>query len=333
MFKVGDKVKHTSNSPVFPKNKVYEVEAANSHFFVVQGLCFNQAGKHWALHEVPKLGDWAVSRSGFGVELVTAFSKAVRELIKVDVSNHPHKEVMFAYAAGAEIETKIGLEWLDCTSPSFYADCDYRVKPKFKVGDWCKYQNSYRLIADIQYPIVKFKGVNLDFDLEVCGPMPVGYKHQKVMQLWVEGWRVEVKAVDGFWTPTSSPLWYADQEYRVTPSIRVGDWVYHFGIPRYVVSVTESTFKFKGSGDYWPFLYCTNLTSHPHMKVMQAWASGADIEVYDKGWKYTDMPSWAKLSDFRVASVSKNFQLFHNKKAYSISATFCDGKITAISAV
>ena len=43
---------------------------------------------------------------------------------------HVHKDVIIAYANGAEIEFKSTEGWVKCANPSFYPFHEYRVKPR-----------------------------------------------------------------------------------------------------------------------------------------------------------------------------------------------------------
>ena len=47
---------------------------------------------------------------------------------------HKHADVIIAWANGAEIECNLGQNdiWTKLPSPSWYADCKYRVKPPAK---------------------------------------------------------------------------------------------------------------------------------------------------------------------------------------------------------
>ena len=52
---------------------------------------------------------------------------------------HKHADVIIAWAEGAEIEYRLGPydSWSKSTSPSWHADCEYRVKPparKYRVA-------------------------------------------------------------------------------------------------------------------------------------------------------------------------------------------------------
>ena len=47
---------------------------------------------------------------------------------------HKYADVIIAWANGAEIEYRLGPDdsWSKATSPSWHADCEYRVKPPAK---------------------------------------------------------------------------------------------------------------------------------------------------------------------------------------------------------
>lgn len=42
---------------------------------------------------------------------------------------HVHKDVIIAWAKGAEIQTEFGGRWETCLKPSFSEDLKYRIKP------------------------------------------------------------------------------------------------------------------------------------------------------------------------------------------------------------
>lgn len=337
MFKVGDIVKYTGNSPVFSKHKMYKVETSNSEFFSVENSCFNQENTHWTLVDAIKVGDWIVSRSGKGVEQYKGYLPFGQLLTKVNLDKHPHKEVMLAYAAGKKVEyysEAVGGEWIESNSPSFYLTDRYRVKPKFKVGDWVQYAGAYRLIKNLSetLDIAYFKGDLGRHCLKDYKLMTKAPKHWVAMELWSQGAWIDTKCGDSPWIPISDPGWYDEQEYRVRPIVKVGDWVYYFGDPKYVIGIVGNSCTFLGYSSSGNASYCTKITSHEHMTLMNAWANGAKIEVYQQGWQLTTLPVWDKDNSYRLAQTTIKYQVAHGGKFHDIRVTFVDNKITAISA-
>lgn len=267
MFKVGDKVKYTGNSPVFPKDGVYEVESSNSHFFVVQGLCFNQEGKHWTLEQSIKVGDWVVSPSDKGVHQYESWMKNTI-CTKVSIDNHPHKEVMLAYAEGKKIQyyTEAVAAWSDCNSPSFYLADKYRVKPDFEAGDW---------VTDKVGCLFKTpKGMS---GFGYC--KATNHRHWDVAQAWDKSAIVQLKTLKDKWKDVVTPIFDPYTEYRIKPSFKVGDWCVHGDSHRLITNITLGDVKFKG--EVWSHALedCEPMApGHKHWETMQAWANGAEVE-------------------------------------------------------
>ena len=78
---------------------------------------------------------------------------------------HKYADVIIAWAEGAEIEYRLGPHerWSKSTSPSWHADCEYRIKPppkKYRVALLKDDSEPYALAAnnDAYAVIIEFRG-------------------------------------------------------------------------------------------------------------------------------------------------------------------------------
>ena len=71
---------------------------------------------------------------------------------------HKHADLIHAWAEGAEIEQKYKGTWIGSKFPSFFDECEYRIKPTPKPdvvwyasprisGDICAYMSKARLVG------------------------------------------------------------------------------------------------------------------------------------------------------------------------------------------
>lgn len=57
----------------------------------------------------------------------------------------PHRDLIIAWANGAEIQSELDGEWIDTPTPSWSINADYRIKPQLKVDSIAYMNNRFGL--------------------------------------------------------------------------------------------------------------------------------------------------------------------------------------------
>ena len=66
----------------------------------------------------------------------------------MNTKRHKHADLIHAWAEGAEIEQKYRGSWIDGKFPSFFDECEYRIKPTPKpdvVEHYYKYDDRFQM--------------------------------------------------------------------------------------------------------------------------------------------------------------------------------------------
>jgi hypothetical protein len=199
-----------------------------------------------------KVGDWVCLTDTLnGIGLVREASDDLLALeggyklpkstaVKVDVTTHPHIELIKAYALGAKIEVLVSSGfWRPMKFPNFYVTDVYRVSPNcFKVGDWVWYRDVPHLVTKVQDSNLIFKGKSIVCSAREC-TLVVIHKHLDTMQEWANGAHIEARRYpDQPWLPVRTPSWFAAKEYRVVPEPETKRFQVYYKSKPYNIEVT-----------------------------------------------------------------------------------------------
>jgi hypothetical protein len=318
MYKVGQVVKYLGETLVFVKHATYVVEESNDKFFTVGGYPYFQASSFWESAEL-QLGDWVFTASGKGI---AQFANIHHKGIKVNIEEHPHRDVIRAFERGEEVEFwQFDACWATIKHPSFYLSDKYRVKltSKFVIGDWVENDNGSFLVEEVLEEHLRFKGSS-DYVLA---------HHYK--RLTRENERLHTMRHE-----REDVISGLRNEIEMMRAESVTD--------AHLLELAQDTAKrlcderdaLKAQPVQEPVATpCT--AANKHWDVMKKWAKGAEVQTRagSSPWLYVTCPAWHSDQEYRLApeKVTQLYQLYHEGKPYGIEVTYLDNKIDSLKAI